>query len=327
MTVILGFGVVSEPVVFVDALTKVFPSRRRDDVVAVDGATFHVGEHEVVGLLGANGAGKTTTIKCLCGLVTPTSGSITVGGADIVERPIRAGAHIAAVLEGNRNLYWRMNVRENIELFAGLQGIGLRQIRPVRDALIERFGLGDKARTPARMLSRGMQQKLALACALARQTSVLVLDEPTLGLDVETSHELRRFLRELASERTILLSSHDMDVVEDVCDRVVVLANGRVVADDRVANLLALFRAQAYRFVVAGALPSGARAAIEGRFEMASITADADSTTVEVEFTEDGALYDLVDILKTAACRVVGIDRNEPDLEQVFLRLVKDGAS
>jgi ABC-2 type transport system ATP-binding protein len=307
----------------VDALTKVFPSRRRGDLTAVDGVSFAVGRGEVVGLLGANGAGKTTTIKCLCGIIRPTAGAIEVDGFDVVADPVHAGGHVAAVLEGNRNLYWRMNVRENIEFFAGLQGIGLREVRSCRDDLVERFGLGAKARTPARMLSRGMQQKLALACALARQTSVLILDEPTLGLDVETSHELRAHLRELAAERTILLSSHDMDVVQDVCDRVVVLAAGRVVADDAVGNLLALFRAQAYRFVLDSPLTPAQSAAVHERFPLVVITDEPDSTVVEVEFADDTALYDLVDVLRAGGTRVVSIDRNEPDLEQVFLHLVR----
>lgn len=307
----------------VEGLTKVFKSRRRGDLTAVDDVSFHVGKGEIVGLLGANGAGKTTTIKCLAGIITATTGAIEVNGHDVIADPRRAGAHLAAVLEGNRNLYWRMNVRENVEFFAGLQGVSLRQVATCRDDLVERFDLTDKARTPARMLSRGMQQKLALACALARQTPVLVLDEPTLGLDVETSHELRGYLRQLADERTILLSSHDMDVVQDVCDRVVVLAGGRVVADDRVANLLTLFRAQAYRFVIDGQLEPAQRPLLEERFPVMAIVPDRVTTKIEVEFTDDSGIYDLIDILRAGAARVISIDRNEPDLENVFLRLVK----
>jgi ABC-2 type transport system ATP-binding protein len=311
----------------VEELGKVFHSRRRGDVVAVEAVSFQVQRGEIVGLLGANGAGKTTTLKCLCGIVLATSGSIEVDGYDVRADPGRAGAHVAAVLEGNRNLYWRMTVRENIEFFAGLQQIGLREVASCRDELVERFGLATKLKTPARMLSRGMQQKLALACALARQTPVLVLDEPTLGLDVETSHELRAHLRELASERTILLSSHDMHVVEDVCDRVVVLASGRVVADDRVTNLMALFRAQAYRFELEGTLRNEDQEAVSRRFPTATITADGPRTTLDVEFTDVDGFYDLVDRVRAAGCRVTSVERQEVDLEQVFLRLVRGSSA
>ncbi|MFQ5795465.1 MAG: ABC transporter ATP-binding protein [Candidatus Bipolaricaulia bacterium] len=242
----------TKPIVQVENLTKIYRNYRQGDVVAVDHVSFSVNRNEVVGLLGPNGAGKTTTIKCLCTLIRPTSGHITIDGTDTLAHPRVALGKIAAVLEGNRNIYWRLSPRENLEFFAGLQGIPTRKIRPYIDQLIELFNLGEKAKTPARMLSRGMQQKLAVACALVKGTDILLLDEPTLGLDVETSYELRNVLKEMAKrgERTILLSSHNMNVVEEICDRVIIIHQGRVVTDDQVANLLELFKARAYRFAI-----------------------------------------------------------------------------
>ena len=311
------------PVIDVDGLRKVFPSRRRGPTIAVDTVSFAVGENEIVGLLGANGAGKTTTIKCLAGLGPPTAGRINVAGVDVPAHPRRAATKVAVVLEGNRNLYWRLNPRENIDFFAGLQGIDRGSVTRLREQLLERFGLTDKATTPARMLSRGMQQKLSLACALARQTRVLLLDEPTLGLDVEISHELRGYIRELATAgHTILLSSHDMSVVQDVCDRVVVLKDGRVVADDKVANLLSLFRAQAYRFRIDGGLPAEACAALDSRFPVLSIAREDGATTIDVEFNDGRGFYDLVDVLKATDAVLTSVAQQEVDLEQVFLRLV-----
>jgi ABC-2 type transport system ATP-binding protein len=307
----------------VEGLTKVFPSRRRGPTAAVDGVSFNIGEHEVVGLLGANGAGKTTTIKCLCGLVEPTGGLVTLDGVSVTDRPRLAATKCAVVLEGNRNLYWRMTPLENIDFFAGLQGVERRQGIAMRDELLERFGLTAKARTPTRMLSRGMQQKLALACALARRTPLLLLDEPTLGLDVETSHELRAYLRELAAtDHTILLSSHDMAVVQDVCERVVVMKDGRVVADDKVANLLALFHAQAYRFTL-DRLGADAVASLEARFPVITIESGVDGCSVEIDLTDQSDLYVLMSMFENAGAQVLSIDRQEPDLEQVFLRLIE----
>jgi ABC-2 type transport system ATP-binding protein len=308
----------------VDDLTKTFFSRRRGPVTAVETAAFDFGEREIVGLLGANGAGKTTTIKCICGLVRPTSGSVTIDGVSVADRPRAAAKRVAAVLEGNRNLYWRLNVRENIELFAGLQGISRRTGARYRDEMLERFGLTDKSTTPARMLSRGMQQKLSLACALARRTPVLLLDEPTLGLDVEISRELRSYIGELAQEdHTILLSSHDMKVVQDVCDRVVVLVDGRVVANDTVRNLLELFSAQAYRFVVTGAVSLQQRQVIEARFPLSKFASDNGRTNIDVEFADERGIFDLVRALDSDGTVIESIDREEPDLEQVFLRLIQ----
>lgn len=308
----------------VDDLTKIFYSRRRGPTTAVEKASFRFGKGEIVGLLGANGAGKTTTIKCICGLVRPTSGAVTIDGVSVADRPRAAAKRTAAVLEGNRNLYWRLTARENVDLFAGLQGISRRTGVRFRNALLERFGLTEKATTPARMLSRGMQQKLSLACALARRTPVLLLDEPTLGLDVETSRELRWYIRELAQEQhTILLSSHDMKVVQDVCDRVVVLVDGRLVADDTVRNLLELFSAQAYHFVIKGALDDGRREVIEARFPLSKFQSIDGQTTIDVEFADERGIFDLVRALDDGGTVIESIDREEPDLEQVFLRLVQ----
>jgi ABC-2 type transport system ATP-binding protein len=315
-----------ESAVLVEGLGKVFTSRRRGDVTAVRDVSFRMEPGQIVGLLGANGAGKTTTIKCMCGLVRPTRGSILVAGHDVVADPSHAGERVAAVLEGNRNLYWRMTVRENIEFFAGLQGFPLRHVASQRDELVEFFGLSDKAKTPARMLSRGMQQKLALACALARRTPVLLLDEPTLGLDVETSYELRSYLRDLAGERTILLSSHDMDVVQEVCDRAVVIVAGQVVADDLVTNLLTRVRTQPYRILVSPLPSADAKHELEDRFPSIVLTPHDVGAQLDVTIAHEHGLTDLVDILRRCHLRLVAIDRNEPDLEDVFLHLTRQGA-
>lgn len=311
----------------VAGLTKVFRPGRRGEVRALDGVGFSVGRNEIVGVLGPNGAGKSTTIKCLCTLVLPTSGSMTIDGIDVVRRPRAAAGSVAAVLEGNRNVYWRLSVRENVEFFAALHGQSTRSARPYITELIERFGLEDKSSVPARMLSRGMQQKLAVVCALARQTPVLLLDEPTLGLDVETSHELRGYLRELgATERTIVVTSHDMAVVQDVCDRVVIINKGRVVADDRVDKLLALFKAQAYSVTVAGALQPHQEAALRERFSLVEIRSADGSAVIDVELPGGTGIYELMDILREGASVIEGIDRADPNLEEIFLKILKDQA-
>jgi ABC-2 type transport system ATP-binding protein len=286
-----------------------------------------VARGEVVGLLGPNGAGKTTTIKCLCTLIHPTSGEIDIDGVDARTHPNRAVEKIAAVLEGNRNVYWRLSPRENLEFFSGLQGIPTRHIRPMIDELIARFRLQDKANVAARMLSRGMQQKLAVACALVKQTEILLLDEPTLGLDVETSYELRGSLKAMAEtgDRTILLSTHDMNLVQDICDRVIIIHDGRVVTDDRVANLLTLFRARAYRFQLEGHLTDEQRQALEAAFQLIQIRQSDHASAIEVEILQKDQLYRLMDILRDGGTLIESIDRQDPNLEQIFLNIVRRG--
>lgn len=315
----------SEPILEVQDLRKVYSSRRRGDVVAVDRVSFTVDRNEVVGLLGPNGAGKTTTIKCLCTLLRPTSGGISIEGVDVRAHPRAALRKIAAVLEGNRNVYWRLNPRENLEFFAGIQGIPMREIRPYIDELIELFDLRGKERTPARMLSRGMQQKLAVACALVKRTDILLLDEPTLGLDVETSYELRRILKQMAQsgERTILLSSHDMNVVQQICDRVIVINDGRIVTDDNVSNLLELFRARAYEFSISGRLHEAQQRKLREAFELIHIEPDTHRSSIRVELVDGSQFYHLIDMLRENGSVIESVDRRDPDLEEIFLRIVK----
>jgi ABC-2 type transport system ATP-binding protein len=309
----------------VDQLRKVYRDGRRGEVTAVDGISFAVQRGELVGLLGSNGAGKTTLLKCICTLIRPTSGELRVDGVDAVANPRAAVSRLAAVLEGNRNLYWHLTPLENLRFFAGLHGISARAVRARADELLAAFGLTGKAATPAMRLSRGMQQKLALACALVRPAALLLLDEPTLGLDVQTSHELRRVLRELAERegRTILLSSHDMAVVQDTCTRVVVVSRGRVVTDDRVENLLALFRATSYTVVLGSGLSKVQETELRSRFEHLKLADGGAATQMEVDLADSGGVYELVEILRGGNTPITSISQKVPNLEEVYLSLVR----
>ncbi len=308
-------------------LTKLFRQRRGEAVTAVDHVSFSVRKNEVVGLLGPNGAGKTTTIKCIAGLIKPTSGEIWLDGVDALRHPKNAMERVAALLEGNRNIYWRLTPRENLEFFAGLQGQSVGKVRGYIDELIELFDLKDKERTPARKLSRGMQQKLALACALVRQTEVLLLDEPTLGLDVETSYELRHILKEMAArgQRTILLSSHDMHVVQDICERVIIINNGRVVVDDRVTNLMKLFQVSAYHFELEGRLAEEVESRLKERFPLLALSATDHLTYIDADLKDGSELYEVLEILKDGGTQIKSIGHKEPNLEEIFLTIVKGG--
>jgi ABC-2 type transport system ATP-binding protein len=315
----------AEPVLRVKNLRKVYHSRRQGDVVAVDDVSFSVYKNEVVGLLGPNGAGKTTIIKSICTILLPTSGEIWVDGVDALRNPRAALEKVTAVLEGNRNVYWRLTVRDNLEFFAGLQGQSLRSVRAYIDELIELFNLTEKVNEQARALSRGMQQKLAVACALVKRTPILLLDEPTLGLDVETSYELRWILKRMAEqgERTILLSSHDMNVVQDICERVIIINHGRIVADDRIENLQKLFTASAYRFEIEGHLSPQQQQKLTKQFDMVKISTDGSRTIIEAELLDSQKVYEIIDVLRENGCQLESVGKQYPDLEEIFLRIVK----
>lgn len=313
------------PALEVAALRKVFPGRR--PVQAVDGVSFAVQPGEVLGLLGPNGAGKTTIIKCVLGLVRASSGVTRVFGADTARQPGRVLASAAAVLEGARNTYWRLTVWENVCFFASLHGVSARdpEHRRYFQGLLARFGLEERLTTPVRELSTGMKQKVAVVSALARRTPLVFLDEPTLGLDVETELDLRQLLPALAAQegRTLIISSHNMDVVQAVCRRVVIVSGGRVIADDQVANLLSLFRSRRYRLAVPGSVPDAVVAGLRDLDPGAEAVAEDGTTRLELQLPAPGALYDLMDLLRGAGLVVESIAQREPDLEHAFLEIMR----
>jgi ABC-2 type transport system ATP-binding protein len=296
-----------------------------ESVTAVDGVSFDVGRGSVVGLLGPNGAGKTTIIKSMLGLVIPTTGEVRVNGVDVHASPGRAYRHVGAMLEGARNVYWRLTVRENLRFFAALAGKQPSAVRERHDDLLDQFDVAEKADVPVRELSRGMKQKVSLACTLARDADVVFLDEPTLGLDVESSLELRAELASLVEETgtTVLLSSHDMNVIEDVCDRLVIMNDGRVVADDTVENLLDLFRTQTYEVHVEEEIPETTRRSLGRSFGVDRFETQADRERFVAAVTGDG-FYDLVDVLRNDGLTVASMNAVQPDLEEVFLRITDD---
>ncbi len=300
-------------------LVKEYPSWRNESVKAVNRVNFSVNTGEIVGLLGPNGAGKTTIIKCVCDLINPTSGIIKVFEEDICTK--RVALDLAAVLEGNRNIYWRLTAKENLEFFAGLQGLSPGRRRKKIRGFLKKFGLKEKKDTPARKLSRGMQQKLALGCALIRDTPLLLLDEPTLGLDVETSIELRKYIKELASVegKTVLLSSHDMNVVEEVCERVVIINEGEVVADDNIDNLKGFFNVQAYEISVKGSIE---KYELVNKFKSVEIKKKCDHIKIKCQLKDSCAFYRMIHILEANRCDVQYIKSLDPDFEEVFLKVL-----
>ncbi len=312
----------------VQSMTKVFRDRGGAMVRAVDGVSFEVKRGEVLGLLGPNGAGKTTSIKCILGLMRPDSGQITLLGQDVQAAYPRILQKMSAVLEGSRNLYWRMSVWENVSFFAALHGVRSSEDQKYFGHLLKLFGLEEKRHTEVRKLSQGMKQKASVVCALARRTPLVFLDEPTLGLDVETSLELRSVLKQLAreEERTFVVSSHDMDVIQDVCGRVAIMSSGRIVVDDKVSHLMSLFRTRAYRIGLRGSAPQALEEQLAQEFAGAKVAygdGDADSE-VRVSLSEDGDIYRLMDILRSADAVIDEITHEEVDLEKVYLEIVRE---
>lgn len=295
-------------------LTKTY-GRGKQRFEAVRQVSLTLQRGEVLAFLGPNGAGKTTTIKMIAGLVRPDRGQVTIAGED-PHRHARALRNIGAVLEGNRNLYWRLTPEENLEYFGVLRQMPRRVAHRRGLELLAQFGLENKRDTPVQKLSRGMQQKLAIAVALIHSPDLLLLDEPTLGLDVEAGETVKALVRQIAQEgRAILLTTHQLDVAEELSDRVAIIRRGRIIAEQSTESLLREFSDSTYRIEVEGTLST------EQHQQVTQLGATVDGAAIAYAGTPE-QLYALLAALQPLP--IVSVQRDRADLTQVFLKLVQD---
>ncbi len=204
-------------------------SRKYGDFTAVDGVSFAVHEGEIVGMLGPNGAGKTTTLRMITGFLPPSGGRVTVAGVDLVEKPREARRELGYLPE-NVALYPEMRVDEYLAYRARLEGMRGPAAREAIDEAVGRCLIEEVRHQIIGTLSKGYRQRVALATAILHRPGVLVLDEPTVGLDPKQIIAIRELIRELRRERTVLLSTHILPEVELLCDRVLIIDRGRIVA-------------------------------------------------------------------------------------------------
>ena len=214
--------------------------------VAVDNLTFNVRRGEVVGFLGPNGAGKTTTMRLLTSYYTPDKGTMLINGVDTQENDMATRASIGYLPENNP-LYEDLLVSEYLDFVADLRGMPKSSRRENLDRTIEEVGISEVYYRPINQLSKGYHQRVGLAGAILHRPDILILDEPTEGLDPNQRMTMRNLITELGNDRTVLLSTHVMQEVENTCKRVLVISNGRLVEDSSVEDLLV--RAQGMRTV------------------------------------------------------------------------------
>jgi ABC-2 type transport system ATP-binding protein len=210
--------------------------RSYGSLVAVKDVSFSVGRGEVVGFLGPNGAGKSTTLRMIAGYLGPSTGSVRVNGFDVVEQPILARKAMGYMPE-TAPLYPEMRVREYLVFRARLKSIGPNELSRSVDQVVQKAGIGEVVRTVIRTLSRGFRQRVALADALLNNPPLLILDEPTAGLDPNQIHSVRQLIRELGASHAVLLSTHILSEVESTCTRALVIDRGVLVAQGSIAEL------------------------------------------------------------------------------------------
>ncbi len=220
-------------------LTKVFPAPDGREKRAVDGLSFTVGRGQIYGLLGPNGAGKTTTLRMLSGLMTPTAGTATLAGFDVARHPHEV-KRLLGFLTANTGLYQRLTARELLIYFAQLYGMDPGVATARAEHLIRWLKIGEFARLACGALSTGQKQRVNIARALVADPPILVMDEPTLGLDVLSNRLILEFVRRQREEdKTIILSTHYLDEAETLCDRIGLLHDGRLVAEGDLHSLRA----------------------------------------------------------------------------------------
>jgi ABC-2 type transport system ATP-binding protein len=216
-------------------------SKRYGEILAVNDVTFTVSPGEVLGFLGANGAGKSTTMRMIAGFVAPSAGEITVCGYDIERSPVDAKACVGYLPEGAPS-YGEMTVSEFLDFVADVRGLTGERRRERRGVVIERLALAPVIEQVIETLSKGFRRRVGLAQALIHDPKVLILDEPTDGLDPNQKHEVRRLINELSKDKLVIVSTHILEEVHEVCTRAIIIAEGRIVADETPATLEARSR-------------------------------------------------------------------------------------
>jgi ABC-2 type transport system ATP-binding protein len=207
----------------------------------VDDLTFTVAPGEVLGFLGANGAGKSTTMRMIAGFISPSAGQVTVCGHDIEREPVAAKSCMGYLPEGAPS-YGEMTVAEFLDFVADVRGLTGERRRQRRAVVVDRLSLGSVIHQVVETLSKGFRRRVGLAQALIHDPQVLILDEPTDGLDPNQKHEVRRLINELSKDKLVVVSTHILEEVHEVCTRAIIIADGRIVADESPSALEARSR-------------------------------------------------------------------------------------
>ena len=299
----------------VSGLTKYY-----GDLLAVDHVSFDVREGEIFGFLGPNGAGKTTTVRMLTTLLTPSEGTATIQGCDLLKDPYGARENVGVVPETS-NIYVELSAWDNLMFSAELYGVPLRVRVKRAQELLEMLGLWERRRSRALDFSKGMRRRLTIAMALVHTPSVMFMDEPTSGLDVQSSILIRNLVRKLHGEGvTVFLTTHQMEEADQMCGRVAIIDHGRLACVDAPEHLrqtIESVQSVVVSFSQDDEEMYGALSTLEGVVELRK---DGDKLRL---FTSDpGALVPLVvDLARHHGARLVSLNTVAPSLEDVFVRI------
>lgn len=299
----------------VNRLTKVYEQQR-----AVNNISFEVGKGEIVGFLGPNGAGKSTTMKVTTGYIPPTEGSVKVGGFDVVEDPMKVKM-ITGYLPEHNPLYLDLYVHEYLHFIGKVYGWNGDRLKKRVCEMIEMCGLTREQNKKIEALSKGYRQRVGLAQALIHDPEVLILDEPTSGLDPNQLIEIRKLISDVSKNKTVLFSTHIMQEVQALCDRVIVINKGEIVADDRLENLMKRNKSNSIVVEFTGPLPLEYLTALPGVKEVQ----EAGASSYRIIAQEDVDIRP--EVFRLAADKnlsLVGLKQEDSSLESIFRSLTTE---
>lgn len=296
--------------------------KKYNDFYAIDNISFSVKKGEILGFLGPNGAGKTTTIKSILSLLEYEEGKVYINGFDAKKNRNKVLSDIGAVLEGARNIYWHLSPDENINYFAGIMGLSSKKIKTQKEYLLKKLKLWEVKDKEVRKFSKGMQQKTAIAASIIHNPTILLLDEPTLGLDVETKNDIKEWIVSMARDenKTILITSHDMGFVESICDRILIIKKGKLLSHNSMAELKSEFANKRYSIKIKGQFLATEKDNFKSNFDC-KIENNSDDTLLSLSLNSSNEIYQIFDILKSQNKEILDIDIKENTLEDIFTNL------
>jgi ABC-2 type transport system ATP-binding protein len=290
------------------------------DLTAVDGVSFSAAAGEIFGLLGPNGAGKTTIISCISGLITPSSGHVRVDGHDVVRDGPKARRAIGVVPQ-EVSLYDDLSAVENLSYWGGAQGMRQPLLGERMRKVLELTGLEDRTREPVKQFSGGMKRRLNFACGIIHQPKLLLLDEPTVGVDPQSRVRLLELVRQQAREGAcVLYTTHYMEEAETLCDRLAIVDHGKIIAAGTLTELRAML-AEHDLLRLTGSFPVGAaKLALANIDSIEILQADAELLILSLA-DASRKLPAIFGALAAAGCEVRGTTLTQPSLESLFIKL------
>ncbi|MCL1878482.1 MAG: ABC transporter ATP-binding protein [Defluviitaleaceae bacterium] len=292
-------------------------TKKYDGRTVVENLNFEIGAGEIVGFLGPNGAGKTTTMNMMTGFIAATSGDIQIGGIDILAEPERAKKHIG-YLPDTPPVYGDMRICEYLNFVADIKGLKKNR-KQVLDEIMEQVNIADMSRQLIRNLSRGYRQRVGLAQAMVGDPKVIIMDEPTIGLDPKQIIEMRDVVKSLGTRHTVILSSHIMQEVSAVCDRVMIINRGKIITDSKTENLSANMKKGGLHVRVKGEFEK-----VEKALAATSLVATPESGTehgtVEIFFDSDPC-EEIFYCMAQNNLPILLMKPAELSLEEIFLAL------